>query len=1653
MTEANLRDQLTERFENLNLSQGNHLWYDAAGLNIGFGYNLTAQIGSTLGATGATARAALEAVGITFTNNQWISIVAAAQHPAATSGQATALNNSLGNAATITQSQADALMDNFYSNNVVPNLSQSLSALGLDLLSLPTGVSTGLQDLLYNAPSAITAIPGLASALQSENWGAAAYAIEFNPSISDTDTGRIRRRIAEAMYVLGFQPTFDAANNVASLEPLSADSVSTQALIGYEQAIAANDQTADFTKLPATIKNAIQGYLEDQGYYIVQPGDGSTAAAIAATLIGPGGILAASGISAQQLQNINAPFSDASFTTGGLIHVPVAGGPLAVLVPNAHQVEVFDPTTSAAYIVGASTNGQYTGQLFIDTPIGDPTYATFAAGTYSGVGEQDGNVVVQTALGALVFDPTTDSGTLTLGPDSGSLVGVTGLQYSVGNGTAFDLTAVTGTPLQQELGLLAEFGINESASQLQTDNTNFYNPAPTDGSVLTGIVQKLTDTTANVIFSGADGSTVTGQDTATITDFDDGVPFEFEVQNPNNILIAGADISHDTISNVQELDAGGTTMTAAELGEFSDVKGGGTIYVVGGGTFDLTGSNIDATADFNGLVAVDWTGTTLIGNATESQTLTASLFGNDTLVAGSGSFDTLDADDTGGNNTLTGSDTSGITLDARDSFGNNGLTAGNGNGDILNADGSSGDNVLIVNDTGGNPPPLPNESDVGFNYNNILTAEESTGDNSLTAGDGNQDLLSVAGSDGNNSLAAGNGQFDYLNASDTSGTDTLSTGTGNGNMLDVSGSDGDDILISHDVAGGNVPVLPAGIVRPFGGGNNILDASDSSGNNTMTSGDANGDALEAGGSYGDNSLTSGDGNQDFLSAGESDGDNSLTAGNGQFDYVDASGSFGDNTLSTGTGNGDTLDVGNSSGDNILISHDTGGGVPTLSGGISRPLLITGNNILYAEESSGDNTLTSGDADDDVLDVAFSSGNNILQSGNGAGDVLNANGATGDNKLTAGNGAGDVLNAGTGDDTLIGGSGGDTFNLGTGVDTVTGGTGNDTFIAAFGGLAAGTTITGGSGNDVLQVSGDISQATISGVQTLQTSFAALTADQLNSFTNIEGQFGFAATISLVAGGTYSLEGKFTNAIDMVAQSNDGTTLIGNDADGETLNASATGTDTLQAGNGNGDFLYAGGGVDTLIGGSGSDTFVLGNTLAGTTIVNGTGINTLEADGDITQATFSGITALTVSSATMTLAQFSGFTSVQSEYDGFPSFPGFPPPPVASITTADAGTWSLEGVSTDAINLIAGTSGGTTLIGNDADGETLTASATGNDTLQAGNGNGDFLYAGGGVDTLIGGNGADTFVLDNAGGNTVDIMGAGGDTVNDTSTTGDTVNVSGNGMWGTGDTVNLSSGTVVFQDNASGDVNGNSNTVTVGADDGMGVYGSNNTITAGSGSDVFVGGTGGNTVSAADGDGVNVSGNGMSGTGDTVNLSSGVVVLQNDASASIAGTGNTITAAQNDAVTITSGSNTLIAGTGGDVFTNSGGSSNTYEFGAGFGQDTINNATSASTAANGTVAFQSGINDQNLWFQQSGNNLEIDLLGTNSQITVNNWFGSDASAQVAEIEAGGLNLDSQLSQLVSAMATYAANNAGFNPTTATAMPTDATLQNTIAAAWHS
>lgn len=128
---------------------------------------------------------------------------------------------------------------------------------------------------------------------------------------------------------------------------------------------------------------------------------------------------------------------------------------------------------------------------------------------------------------------------------------------------------------------------------------------------------------------------------------------------------------------------------------------------------------------------------------------------------------------------------------------------------------------------------------------------------------------------------------------------------------------------------------------------------------------------------------------------------------------------------------------------------------------------------------------------------------------------------------------------------------------------------------------------------------------------------------------------------------------------------------------------------------------------------------------------------------------------------------------------------------------------------------------------------------------------------------------------------------------------------------------------------------------------------------------------------------------------------------------------------------------------------GNTNNTYLATTGSGQITI----AAQAGKTNDLDFTGGITDHNLWFLQSGNDLKIDILGTNTSVTATGWFSGSAN-QFQEISAGGLNLDSQVSQLVQAMAIYSASNPGFDPTSPgnTVAPNDAGLRNAIGAAWH-
>ena len=632
------------------------------------------------------------------------------------------------------------------------------------------------------------------------------------------------------------------------------------------------------------------------------------------------------------------------------------------------------------------------------------------------------------------------------------------------------------------------------------------------------------------------------------------------------------------------------------------------------------------------------------------------------------------------------------------------------------------------------------------------------------------------------------------------------------------------------------------------------------------------------------------------------------------------------------------------------------------------------------------------------------GGTTLTGDNTDGQILAAS-LYGDDTLNAGNGAGDVLDAGEGVDTLNGGTGGDTFAIADG-------------------LASGSSIAGAGTGNVLGVNGntDITGLSISDVQTLEVDNGAsitMTASQFSEFSGFTNDTGETATIVIVGSGSYSLSGKtVSGSFTLITDS--GSSITGNSSFGQALYAPATGTSTVNAGDGTGDVLIAGAGTDTLNAGSGGDA-----------LYDGTGTATLNGGSDLD---------------TFYVSNPLGGTTVNAATGG------------TVYVSGNTGT----GAVTDTINM----SGGTLYVGAGADADIYGS----NNTIITSN-NSAVGSHDGDDNTVTEGDSAGVWLLDN-----------GGDTVD--AGAGDYVYVSGNGTSSIDNTVNISSGSVDIETNTQTDVYGSGNSINVGENDLAGAHnGDSNTVTIADNVAFWLSDSGGSTVTGGTGDYVSVTGNGTSGDDNVVNTSDSEIDIADDTQADVYGAGNTISIGSDSVSGVNGNTNTISLGSGtyywvnggtGNTVTASsydtitigggvgatvdGGGNDSYQFGSTFGATTIdNNASGGLTAANGTIGFGSGITDENLWFKQSGNNLLIELLGTTDTITVDNWFGSNAGAQVSEIDADGLKLTTAVASLVSAMATYQSANLLFNPQTASSMPTDTALQNAIAgtgtSAWHS
>jgi Ca2+-binding RTX toxin-like protein len=134
----------------------------------------------------------------------------------------------------------------------------------------------------------------------------------------------------------------------------------------------------------------------------------------------------------------------------------------------------------------------------------------------------------------------------------------------------------------------------------------------------------------------------------------------------------------------------------------------------------------------------------------------------------------------------------------------------------------------------------------------------------------------------------------------------------------------------------------------------------------------------------------------------------------------------------------------------------------------------------------------------------------------------------------------------------------------------------------------------------------------------------------------------------------------------------------------------------------------------------------------------------------------------------------------------------------------------------------------------------------------------------------------------------------------------------------------------------------------------------------------------------------------------------------------------------------------------------GGDDTYSLQPGYAPLTIVNGMPYFNFPEGTLAVE-GANPDDIWLQQVGNDLQVDIMGSTTEATIKNWF-SNAYSQLGEITVSGgtsgtMTLDTQIDQLIQAMATFSSNNPGFDPTSAAnPMITDPTLLAAVNTAWH-
>ncbi|HEY7987010.1 MAG TPA: calcium-binding protein, partial [Methylophilaceae bacterium] len=189
-------------------------------------------------------------------------------------------------------------------------------------------------------------------------------------------------------------------------------------------------------------------------------------------------------------------------------------------------------------------------------------------------------------------------------------------------------------------------------------------------------------------------------------------------------------------------------------------------------------------------------------------------------------------------------------------------------------------------------------------------------------------------------------------------------------------------------------------------------------------------------------------------------------------------------------------------------------------------------------------------------------------------------------------------------------------------------------------------------------------------------------------------------------------------------------------------------------------------------------------------------------------------------------------------------------------------------------------------------------------------------------------------------------------------------------------------------------------------------------------------------------VTVSGSTITKTGSAAWTNAGAYTLTGGTPppANLSGTGNALS----NVITGNGGDN-ILDGAGGSDTLVGGLGNDTYLFSSGYGANTI-----IDSAGSDKLALGTGINYDQLWFAQNGNNLDVSVIGTSDKITIQDWYLGSANHVENILSGDGKALqDTQVQNLVQAMAAFAPPSAGQ-----TTLPSayQTALAPVLAANWH-